>query len=87
MATQTLYGLGTALVFAGIMVMAVATVLIILSRGRKTGKVRAGGAIIIGPVPIVFGTDKETLKTVLLLSIILTALLIALIITLSIIGA
>ena len=62
--------------------MIVAIALILLSKSGKTGKVRGGGAIIIGPIPIVFGTDKQSLKTVLLLSTILTALLIVLVITL-----
>jgi uncharacterized protein (TIGR00304 family) len=79
MDTQTLYSLGTVLAFAGMLIITVATTLILLSKNRKTGKVKGGGAIIIGPIPIVFGTDKESLKTVLLLSIILTALLIILI--------
>jgi uncharacterized protein (TIGR00304 family) len=35
-----------------------------------------GGAIVVGPFPIIFGTDKESIKTVLLLSIALTILLI-----------
>jgi len=79
---QTLYSLGTALAFAGMLIMIVAIALILLSKSGKTGKVRGGGAIIIGPIPIVFGTDKQSLKTVLLLSTILTALLIVLVITL-----
>jgi len=40
------------------------------------GKVRGGGAIIIGSVPIIFGIDKESLKTVLRLSIVLTIILV-----------
>ena len=79
---QTLYSLGTALVFAGMLIIIIAAALILLSRSKKTGNVKAGGAIIIGPIPIVFGTDKKSLKTVLFLSVILTALLIILTITL-----
>jgi len=60
----------------------VATALIALSKNRKKGNVKGAGAIIIGPIPIVFGTDKESLKTVLRLSIVLTALLIILILVL-----
>lgn len=82
MSTQTLYSLGTALAFAGMLIMIVATVLLLLSKSGKMGKVRGGGAIIIGPIPIVFGTDKQSLKTALLLSIVLTTLLIALVIML-----
>jgi len=82
MDTQTLYSLGTTLAFAGMLIIIVATALIALSKNRKKGNVKGAGAIIIGPIPIVFGTDKESLKTVLLLSIVLTALLITLILVL-----
>ena len=45
---------------------------------ETTGEVRGGGAIIIGPIPIIFGTDKKSIKTILLLSMTLTVLLIIL---------
>ena len=80
MDAQTLYNLGTVLAFTGIIIVIVAAALILLSKSRKTGKTKAAGAIIIGPIPIIFGTDKESLKKVLLLSTVLTALLIILII-------
>jgi len=82
MDAQTLYSAGIILTFAGILIITIAAALIVLSRSKKTGRIRVGGAIIIGPIPIVFGTDKESLKTALLLSIVLTALLIVLILLL-----
>jgi uncharacterized protein (TIGR00304 family) len=72
----TLYSLGIILIFAGMLVVFIAIVLIFLSSVRE-GKVRGGGAIIIGPFPIIFGTDKESVKTILLLSIALMIILIA----------
>jgi uncharacterized protein (TIGR00304 family) len=57
--------------------------LIFISGSKGKGKVRAGGAIIIGPVPIIFGTDRKSLKTILLLSITLTVLLIILFVILN----
>jgi len=46
---------------------------------EKTEKhVEAGGAIIIGPLPIVFGTSKRITKIVLILAIVLTVLAIVL---------
>ena len=72
----TLYGLGIGLILAGMLVVLVAIILLFLSSVRREGKVRGGGAIIIGPFPIIFGTDKESIKTVLLLSLTLTILLI-----------
>jgi uncharacterized protein (TIGR00304 family) len=71
----TLYGLGIALVFAGMLVILVAIILLFISSVKGEGKVRGGGAVIIGPFPIIFGTDKESVKTVLLLSIILVIVL------------
>jgi uncharacterized protein (TIGR00304 family) len=73
----TLYAVGTALIFIGVLVIIIAVILVSVSGARGKGNVKAGGAVIIGPLPIVFGTDRESLKTVLLLSIALTALLIA----------
>jgi len=70
-----LYTLGLVLVFVGVAVIIIAVVLLSVSGARK-GKVKGGGAILIGPIPIVFGTDKKSLKTVLLLSLALTVMLV-----------
>jgi len=72
----TLYGLGIALIFAGMLVILVAILLLFLSNVKGEGKVKGGGVIIIGPFPIIFGTDKESVKTILLLSLALTVLLV-----------
>ncbi len=70
----TLFAVGFVLIFVGVLVVVIA-VLLLSIKGAKSGKVRAGGAVIIGPIPIIFGTDKKSLKTVLLLSLALTILL------------
>lgn len=75
MDAETLYGLGITLIFAGILVVLTAIILLFISSVKGKGKVTGGGAIIIGPIPIIFGTDKKSIKTVLLLSITLTILL------------
>ncbi len=71
---MALYALGIALILVGVIVIAIAVILLSVS-GAKKGKVKGGGAIIIGPLPIIFGTDKKSLKTVLLLSLALTVTL------------
>jgi uncharacterized protein (TIGR00304 family) len=76
MDANTLYGLGIALIFAGILAILTAILLLFISNVKEEGKIKGGGAIIIGPIPIIFGTDKKSLKTVLLLSLLLTILLI-----------
>ncbi len=70
-----LYALGIALVFVGVLIIIVAVILLSVS-GAKKGKVKGGGAIMVGPVPIIFGTDEKSLKTVLLLSLALTVMLV-----------
>lgn len=67
---------GIALIFVGVLLVALA---VLLKSKRYAGKanIKAGGAVIIGPIPIVFGTDKKTMKTVLVLSIVLTAIVLA----------
>ncbi|MEM3616398.1 MAG: DUF131 domain-containing protein [Candidatus Bathyarchaeia archaeon] len=69
-----IYELGIIIIFIGIIIVIAAFFLLFLS-SVKRGKVRGGGALIIGPFPIVFGSDRESVKTVLWLSIALTALL------------
>ncbi|MEM3565600.1 MAG: DUF131 domain-containing protein [Candidatus Bathyarchaeia archaeon] len=69
-----LYELGIIIIFIGVIVVITAFVLLFLS-SIKSGRVRGGGVLIIGPFPIVFGSDRESVKTVLWLSMALTALL------------
>ncbi|MGD0644553.1 MAG: DUF131 domain-containing protein [Candidatus Bathyarchaeia archaeon] len=71
-----LYALGIALVATGIIII-VLSIILVSMRGAAKGKVKAAGIIMIGPIPIIFGTDKKSVKTVLALAL---ALVIALII-------
>jgi uncharacterized protein (TIGR00304 family) len=70
----TLYGLGIAVIFIGVLVVLIAIILISVSGAKGEGKVRGGGVVMIGPIPIIFGTDRKSLKTVMLLSLALTIL-------------
>jgi len=81
----TLYSVGIIMILVGIIIVVVAFALLFIS-SVKSGKVRGGGAVIIGPFPIVFGTDKESVKVVLWLSIVLTVILFALFIILYLLG-
>ena len=65
------YVLGVALIIAGIIVM-VAVIVAASTRGAAKSKVKAAGVIMIGPIPIIFGTDKKTVKAVLTLALALT---------------
>ena len=76
MADQLLWNVGVALILLGFALAFIAMIWLVLS-GARGGKarVKGGGAIIIGPIPIVFGTDKESVKIILILSIVLVVLL------------
>ena len=71
-----LYTLGFMLIFVGVVIFLLAMVLITLKRGGK-GKTKSASVIIVGPIPIIFGSDKKSIKDILVLSIILTSALMA----------
>ena len=75
-ADQLLWSIGVALILVGF-ALAIAAMIWLTVSGMKGGKarVRGGGAVIVGPIPIVFGTDKESVKIILILSIVLAVLL------------
>jgi len=79
MADQLLWSVGFSLIVLGVAVSLIAVLWMVFSsvKGGK-GRVKGGGAVIIGPIPIIFGTDKESAKFILVLSIILIALLLVL---------
>jgi uncharacterized protein (TIGR00304 family) len=76
------YSLGIGLVVVGIIVIFVAIILGSVRRGGAEGKakVRGAGVILIGPIPLIFGTDKKSVKEVLVLA--LALIIVVLIITL-----
>jgi uncharacterized protein (TIGR00304 family) len=65
------YLLGATLIAAGIIIIVV-TIILASIRGAEKGAVKGAGVIMIGPVPIIFGTDKKSVKTVLMLALALT---------------
>lgn len=75
MSSQSLFPIGIVLIFVGFVIVFVAAVLLVFASMKGRRKIRGGGAVIIGPFPIVFGTDKESVKLLLVLSIALIALL------------
>ena len=67
------YGLGFALVVIGIIII-IAVIILASTGGAKKGKVRGAGIIMIGPIPLIFGTDKKSVKNVLVLALAITIL-------------
>lgn len=71
---QLLFMVGFILIFVGLVIIFVAGLLLLVRVVREKGRVRGGGVVLIGPFPIAFGTDKESAKILLLLSIALIVL-------------
>ncbi len=71
MGLAVFYTLGIVLIIVGFGIIFLAIVLTYMS-GKKKGKVHGAGVIMIGPIPIIFGTDKKSVKTVLALALALT---------------
>ncbi len=62
---------GLVLVLVGMGVVAVA----MLSQGRRGGaEVRGGGVVMVGPIPIVFGSDARWASVAIVLAILLIVL-------------
>jgi uncharacterized protein (TIGR00304 family) len=76
--TDTLYTLGVAFTIIGIIIVVATALLILLTKTKGQEKTDAAGIIMVGPIPIIFGTSKEAIKTVLILAIILTTVLVIL---------
>ncbi len=59
---------GVVLVFVGVVVTAVA----LLNQARKGGaEVKGGGVVMIGPIPIIFGSDAKWTSVAIVLAIVL----------------
>ncbi len=61
---------GLVLVLAGFGVIAIS----ILSEAKSTGGVKGGGVVMIGPIPIIFGSDAKWASVAIVLAIVLVLL-------------
>lgn len=75
LADNLIFTVGLLLALAGFAVAILAFIFAILRSARGAGQVRGGGVVMVGPVPIVFGTDRESTRILILLGIILMAVL------------
>lgn len=64
--------IGFILIFVGIAIIFISIIYLMYKSFRaESGKVEGGGVIIIGPIPIVFGTSEKITKLLIVLAIIL----------------
>jgi len=63
--------IGFILVIVGFILAFVAFVVLAVRMAGGHGSTRGSGVLLIGPIPLVFGTDKGAARTLMLLAIVL----------------
>ena len=86
MNTPSITDLGFLLIVFGFALALIATVIMIVGSPRGSNSGRGAGLLLIGPIPIVFGTDKQSVKLVMILAIVLILLAIAVMVLPSLMG-
>jgi len=69
--------IGFILVIFGFILAFVAVVLLAAKSKENSNRTRGGGVLLIGPIPIIFGTDRESVKVLVLLAIVLMIIVLA----------
>ena len=70
---------GNTIIIAGIIAILMGFILVFVgtamqASSTKTSDVKTGGVILIGPIPIIFGSDKGTIITAAVIAIIIMIL-------------
>jgi len=72
------------IIFIGLIMITAGIILLIIDSLKKEKNVETGGVLIIGPIPIVFGSSREAAYLAMILAIVLTILAIILFLTINI---
>ena len=70
---------GSTIIIAGIIAIFIGFILVFVgtalqASSSKTSDVKTGGVILIGPIPIIFGSDKGTIITAAVMAVIIMIL-------------
>ena len=65
--------IGFMLIIFGFVLAFVVMIAMAFRTAGNSGKGRSAGVLLIGPIPIIFGSDKESVKILMILAIILMA--------------
>ena len=79
---QLLFAIGLTIVFLGLILLTLGLLLEMRKKREeneeKEQKTEYGGVIFIGPIPIVFGSNKKITKTMLIIGIVIFVILLIL---------
>ncbi len=71
MGTPSVTEVGFIMIIFGFVLAVAATILLAFRSARGSEKTRAAGVLLIGPIPIIFGTDKDSVKGLMILAVVL----------------
>lgn len=74
MTSASLTNAGLLLIVLGFILAFVAVLLMAVKSRGTGGQTRGGGILLIGPFPIIFGSDRESVRTLMMLAIVLIAI-------------
>jgi uncharacterized protein (TIGR00304 family) len=69
--------IGFAFIIIGFILALLAIVLLAAKSKEGHNRTRGGGVLLIGPIPIIFGTDRESVKILVVLAIVLIVIILA----------
>jgi len=84
--TSSVADIGLLLIVVGFVLALVAMILLVARSSRGPGQTRGAGLLLIGPIPIVFGTDRQSVKVVMILAIVLILLVLVIMLLPSLLG-
>ena len=77
MADAFLTNAGSLLVIVGFLLAVVAAIFLAVKSRGSSGQTRSAGVLLIGPIPIIFGSDRNAVRSLMILAVILIAIVLA----------
>jgi len=68
---------GWLLIGLGFLLAFVAAILLAVKSRGSSGQTKSAGILLIGPIPIIFGSDRNSVRTLMIIAIVLVALVLA----------
>ena len=81
MTDTALANVGTMLVILGFLLAFVAVIFLAFKSRGTSGQSKSAGILLIGPIPIIFGSDRDSVKTLMILAIVLIVIFFVFMIT------
>jgi uncharacterized protein (TIGR00304 family) len=84
--TSSFTEVGFLLIIFGFAVAFIAMIALAIRSARGSGQGHTAGLVLIGPIPIIFGSDKQSIKVVMLLAVLLILLVLVIMILPALMG-